>query len=60
MRKSNKYSTLDLVKGIGPVTKKALLKKFKSLKAIKQASKEDLMTIKNINETMASEIKEIK
>ena len=59
IRKSNKYSALDSVKGIGPVTKKALLKRFKSLKGIKEASKDDLMTIKNINETMASEIKQI-
>ena len=50
---------MDSVKGIGPITKKALLKKFKSLKGIKEASKDDLMTIKNINETMASEIKQI-
>ena len=56
--KSNKYSVLDSVKGIGPVTKKALLKEFKSLKGIKEASKDDLMTIKNINETMALEIKQ--
>ena len=48
---------MDSVKGIGPITKKALLKKFKSLKGIKKASKVDLMTIKNINETMALEIK---
>ena len=59
MRKSNKYSSLDSVRGIGPITKRALLKKFKSLKAIKDASKSELMTIKNINETMASEIKKI-
>ena len=59
IRKSNKYSALDSVKGIGPITKKALLKKFKSLKGIKDASMDDLMTIKNINETMASEIKQI-
>ena len=59
IRKTNKYSSLDSVRGIGPITKKALLKKFKSLKGIKQASKDDLMTIKNINETMASEIKRI-
>ncbi len=59
IRKTNKYSALDTVKGIGPVTKKALLKKFKSLKGIKEASKSDLMTIKNINETMASEIKQV-
>ena len=50
---------MDSVIGIGPITKKALLKKFKSLKGIKEASKDDLMTIKNINETMASEIKQI-
>ena len=43
IRKSNKYSALDSVMGIGPITKKALLKKFKSLKGIKKASKGDLM-----------------
>ena len=59
MRKSNKFSSLDSVRGIGPITKRALLKKFKSLKGIKDASKSELMTIKNINETMASEIKKI-
>jgi len=59
IRKSNKYSALDSVMGIGPVTKKALLKRFKSLKGIKEASKDDLMTIKNINETIALEIKQI-
>ena len=45
IRKSNKYSALDSVMGIGPITK-ALLKEFKSLKGIKEASKDDLMTIK--------------
>jgi len=59
IRKSNKYSSLDSVRGIGPITKKALLKKFKSLKGVKEASKDDLMTIKNINETIALEIKRI-
>jgi len=59
IRKSNKYSALDSVRGIGPITKRSLLKKFKSLKGIKEASKSELMTIKNINETMASEIKKI-
>ena len=57
-RKTNKYSALDKVKGIGPITKKKLLKKFKSLKKIKEASNEELMTLKNINETMAKEIKQ--
>ena len=59
IRRSNKYSALDSIRGIGPITKKALLKEFKSLKAIKNASMHDLMTIKNINETMASEIKQV-
>ena len=58
IRKTNKYSALDKVKGIGPITKKKLLKKFKSLKKIKEASNEELMTLKNINETMAREIKQ--
>ena len=58
IRKTNKYSALDKVKGIGPITKKKLLKKFKSLKKIKEASNEELMTVKNINETMAKEIKQ--
>ena len=38
--------------------RQGLLKEFKSLKGIKEASKDDLMTIKNINETMALEIKQ--
>ena len=59
IRKTNIYSILDSIKGIGPVTKKNLLRKFKSLKAIKEASIGELMTLKNINETMAKEIKKI-
>ena len=59
IRKTNKYSSLDSVRGIGPITKKALLKKFRGLKGIKEATKDDLMTIKNINETIALEIKRI-
>ena len=44
IRKTNNYSILDSIKGIGPVTKKNLLRKFKSLKAIKEASIGELMT----------------
>ena len=58
LMKKNKYSSLDKVRGVGPVTKTQLLKKYKSLKNIKNAPIEDLMTIKNINETMAENIKE--
>ena len=57
INKSNKLSALDEIKGIGPATKKSLLRKFKSLKNIKAASVDELMTLKNINETMAQNIK---
>ena len=43
-------SELDDVKGIGEVKKKALLKHFGSVEKIKQASKEELMQVKGINE----------
>jgi excinuclease ABC subunit C len=57
-RKKNtiKKSKLDLVPGIGDVLKKRLLKKFKNIKSITNASIEDLMTIKGINEKIAKEI----
>lgn len=38
-------SVLDDIKGIGPETKKALLKEFKSVKRIKEASEEELAKI---------------
>ena len=40
--KSQTRSELDEIKGIGPETKKQLLRTFKSLKRIKEASSEDL------------------
>jgi excinuclease ABC subunit C len=38
-------SELDQIPGIGPKTKELLLKKFKSLKRMKTASKEDLIEV---------------
>ncbi len=52
-RKTISKSELDSINGIGPVLKKRLLKKFKSLKNIKEASLVDLMTVKGINEKIA-------
>ena len=52
-RKTISKSELDSINGIGPVLKKRLLKKFKSLKSIKEASLVDLMTVKGINEKIA-------
>lgn len=55
-QKFTKKSSLDQIAGIGPITKAKLLKKFGSIKAIKEASKHELMTIKGINEKIADEI----
>lgn len=49
-------SALDTIKGIGDKTKTALLKEFKSVKRIKEASLEDLSAI--VGETKAKVIKE--
>lgn len=43
--KSQIHSALDDIKGIGPKTKEALLKKFKSVKRISEASTEDIAAI---------------
>ena len=56
-----KKSKLDSIPGIGGVIKSRLLKKFKSIKNIKHASKEELMTVDGINERIAKLIiKELK
>lgn len=52
-------SELDEVEGIGEVKKKALLKKFGSVKKIKEASIEELTKVKGITEELAKRIKEI-
>jgi excinuclease ABC subunit C len=54
----NKKSQLDNIEGIGEVLKKKLLLNFKSLKNIKSANLEDLMTVNGINAKIAQSIKE--
>jgi len=49
-------SVLDDIKGIGPETKKALLKEFKSVKRIKEASEEELAKV--VGKSKAKLIKE--
>lgn len=51
-------SALDDISGIGEVKKQALLKHFGSIDKIKEASVEELMQIKGINENLATFIKE--
>ena len=55
--KSIKYSVLDKVPGLGPRKKKKLLDHFKSLKAIKSASLEELCMTDGISIKLAEEIK---
>ena len=54
----NRKSQLDKIEGIGEILKKRLLLSFKSLKNIKSANIEDLMTVKGINAKIAKLIKE--
>ena len=51
-------SELDRIEGIGKVKKQRLIKKFKSIKNIKSASKKDLMLVEGINEKLVMKIKE--
>ena len=50
-------SSLDDIKGIGEAKKKALLKHFESIKKIKEASIEELTSIKGIDEKLAKLLK---
>ncbi len=58
-RKTITKSELDMIKGIGKILKTRLLKRFKSIKKIKEASLQELMTVKGINEKIAYEIRKI-
>lgn len=49
-------SLLDNIKGIGDVKKKALLREFKDIEGIKNASIDDLCKIKGINKELAKNI----
>ncbi len=55
-RKTNIKSVLDDIKGIGPVRRKALMRHFKSIEDIKQASIEELCKVQEMNETAAKEL----
>ncbi|MDC3244795.1 excinuclease ABC subunit UvrC [Gammaproteobacteria bacterium] len=57
-RGSIKKSKLDEIDGIGEVIKRRLLSKYKSIKIIKTANIDDLMTVKGINAKIAKLIKE--
>jgi excinuclease ABC subunit C len=51
-------SSLDTVAGIGPKKKKALIKQFGTVQAIREATAEELAAVKGINRSLAQKIKE--
>ena len=51
--KEQVHSVLDDIAGIGPSRRKALMKKYQSLDAIKAAEIEDLMDTESMNEKAA-------
>jgi excinuclease ABC subunit C len=61
--KKTTYSTLDGIKGIGPKRKRALLQRFGSVKRIKEATLEELLTVEGMTEKAAlavlQELKEL-
>ena len=54
--KTQVKSVLDDIPGVGPARRKALMRHFKSLEEIRQASVEELMEIPEMNERTAQEI----
>jgi excinuclease ABC subunit C len=58
-RKDAFASVLDGITGLGPVRKRALLRAFGSIDSIRNASVEDLTTVKGITRQVAVAIKEM-
>jgi excinuclease ABC subunit C len=56
--KTGLASRLDVVPGIGPARRKALVMKFGSVEAIREASLEDLASVQGITSELAQAIKE--
>lgn len=54
--KSQLQSELDAIPGVGPITKQALLKAFKSVKRIREASQEEIANV--VGKAKAKQIKE--
>ncbi len=50
------HSQLDEIPGIGPARRKELLKRFGSLKAIREASREELLKVKGMNAASADAV----
>jgi len=57
-KKESFTSALDSIPGIGPNRKLALLKRFGSVQAIREASTEELAATRSMNQSLAQKIKE--
>jgi len=57
-RKHTFTSALDNIPGIGPLKKKALIKRFGTVQAIRGASLEELTSVEGISSSLAQKIKE--
>jgi excinuclease ABC subunit C len=55
--KQSVRSALDEITGIGPARKKALLRKFGSVRAIREATADDIAATPGLNEALAGKIK---
>ena len=51
-------SALDTIPGVGPKRKRALLRQFGSIQAIREATEEDLATTKGMTKSLAKKVKE--
>jgi excinuclease ABC subunit C len=56
--KSGMRSALDAVPGIGPKRKKALLRKFGSVKAVREAAVEDIAATPGFTRSLAEKVRE--
>ena len=56
-KKSSFTSALDGISGIGPMRKRALLRRFGSVNAIRQATIEDLLTVPGVTRGLAERVK---
>jgi excinuclease ABC subunit C len=57
-KKRTFVSALDEISGVGPQKKKALIRQFGSVQGIKEASLEELCSVKGIDRNLAQKIKE--
>ena len=55
-RQTQVRSVLDDIPGVGPARRKALMKQFKDIQRIKEASLEELREVPGISESLARDI----